>query len=265
MRELSRSDALKRASNNAQGSVELLQLDVTDDSSVRRAVDAVLQQEGTVDVLINNAGIGVLGPIEESPDDDIRRVFETNVFGAVRTIRAVLPTMREKGKGTIVNVTSTAGRLASHCMGIYSASKHALEAISESLASEVYPWGIRVRVIEPGFVVTPILQTALESAGSNTQDSPYADAIRRTNLKFAGAQQTGSDPKVVAEAIELAINTGGPRLRFRATPDAELFISGRERISDEDWISISRHESDTDYFADLAAMFSLKSLSESHQ
>jgi len=237
-------------------SIELLALDVDDEESVRAAVANVLQREGRIDVCINNAGIASMGAIERSDGAMVRQMFETNFFGALRVTRSVLPAMREQRSGTIVNISSAAGRVALPCLGIYAATKSALEAASESLASEVYPYGIRVVLIEPGFVVTPILQRGLESFQLD-DGSPYCDSERHIYAIFAQAQTTGSDPKVVAAAIEAAINDPERRFRYRVTPDAEVFIDGRTRITDEDWVAMGRHSSDEDYFGEFATRFPL--------
>ncbi len=235
-------------------SLELITLDVDHEESVQAAVANVLQREGRLDVCINNAGIASLGAIERSDVAMVRQMFETNFFGALRVTRAVLPAMRKQLSGTIVNISSAAGRVALPCLSVYAATKSALEAASESLASEVHPFGIRIVVIEPGFVVTPILQRGLESFQLD-DGSPYYDSERHTYALFAQGQVTGSDPRVVAEAIESAINDPERRFRYRVTPDAEVLVSGRARMTDEDWIAMGRHSSDEDYFAEFASRF----------
>jgi NAD(P)-dependent dehydrogenase (short-subunit alcohol dehydrogenase family) len=235
-------------------SVELLALDVENDESVQSAVSELLRREGRIDVLVNNAGIASMGTIERGDFSVMRQMFETNFFGALRVTRVVLPSMREQRSGTIVNISSAAGQVMLPCLGIYSATKAALEAANESLAGEVFALGIRVVLIEPGFVVTPILRRGLESFQLDP-GSPYFDCERHTYAIFAQGEQTGSDPSVVAEAIEAALNDPAKRLRYRATPDAEVLISGRKGISDEEWVAMGRHSSDEDYFGEFAVRF----------
>ena len=254
MRDLGRAGALRHAAAAQRLPIELIALDVDNPASVTSAVRQVLDREGRLEVLVNNAGIAPFNPIEAASDDEVRRVFETNVFGALRMIRAVLPAMRAQRSGIIANVSSVAGRLAGSCMGVYCASKFALEAASESLAREVCPFGIRVVIIEPGIIVTPILDKALANLPPEA-DSPYAAPIRRTRAIFAQGQRTGGHPELVAEVIERALADPNGKLRHTAGPDAAVLVGGRARMSDEEWITMERHATDEEYFADFASRF----------
>ena len=254
MRDLRRADALRQAAAAERLPIGLIELDVDDADSVTRAVRQVLDREGRLDVLVNNAGIAPFNPIEEAPDEEVKRVFETNVFGALRLIRAVLPAMRAQRSGTIVNVSSVAGRVAYSCMGIYSASKFALEAVSESLAREVHPQGIRVVIVEPGIIVTPILEKSLANLPPEA-DSPYRDPVRRVRTLFTQGQRTGGPPDLVAEVIEQAIAAPDHKLRYTAGADAAVFVGGRARMRDEEWIAMERHATDEEYFAEFAQRF----------
>lgn len=140
-------------------------------------------------------------------------------------------------------------------MGIYSASKFALEAASEALAQEVVPYNIRVCVIEPGFIVTPSLDTALKSL-SNAADSAYPNAVQRTQMMFAQGQQTGGEPQLVAATIESVINETDAKLRFPVGDSAKVLLNGRARMSDEEWIAMQRHDSHEDYFQEFGERFS---------
>lgn len=254
MRDLNRGDDLRSAAQAENLSIETVQLDVNDETSVKKAVADVLSKENCIDVLVNNAGVGPLGAIEEIDDAAAKAVFETNFFGALRTIRAVLPAMREQKSGTIVNVSSVAGRLAPFCCGIYSASKFALEAASEALAQEVVPYNIRVRIVEPGFIITPILQTAIDTL-SAAENSPYADSLERSKIIYSQGVQNGGDPSLVAEVIEAAINSPDETLRFPVGIGATFLLDGRNQMTDEEWIAMQRHSSHEDYFGEFAARF----------
>jgi NAD(P)-dependent dehydrogenase (short-subunit alcohol dehydrogenase family) len=254
MRSLDRAAPLGDAAASRAVSPHILQLDVTDAGSVERGVAGVLAAEGRIDALVNNAGIGTLGSTEFTSDEDAHAVFETNYFGALRMIRAVLPAMRAQGSGAIVNISSVVGRIAPGCMGAYPASKWALEAACEALAQEVTSLGIRVALVEPGFIVTPILDKALESLTPDPA-SPYADIERRISMLFGQARVTGGTPRQVAETIAHAITTGEPKLRYPVGVDARAIIPNRARMSDEDWVAFGRRQTDQQYFTEFAARF----------
>lgn len=221
-------------------------LDVDRDDSVERGVQTVLSAAGRIDVLVNNAGIGGGGAIEDVPLDYAKRVFETNYFGTIRMIRAVLPGMRARRAGTIVNVSSAAGRVALAGHGHYSATKHALGAASLILAQEVRSFGIRVVVIEPGVVTTPIWNKATRFTG---EGSPYYDHSRRLRLLFQNTLNGNPTlPQAVAEVIGHAISTDRPRLRYLVGADAEALVRGRSAVSEEEVIEDARTMSDADHF-----------------
>ena len=180
----------------------------------KAAVDQVLSLAGRIDALVNNAGIGLDGPLEEMPLSDIRQVMETNFFGALRCMKAVVPSMRANGGGHVVNVTSVAGRIASAAQGAYCASKWALEAASEVLAQEVAQFGIRVAIVEPGIIHTPIFGKPSAPA----PDTKYTHT-RRLHTLFEKANQHPVSPFVVAERIEAVISTGNATLRHPVGPD----------------------------------------------
>jgi NAD(P)-dependent dehydrogenase (short-subunit alcohol dehydrogenase family) len=217
-------------------------LDVNDDNSVRQGVRQVLDAAGGVDVLVNNAGIGGGGAIEDVPLDFAKRLFETNYFGAIRMIQAVLPGMRARRAGAIVNVSSVAGRVAVAAHGHYCAAKHALEAASLALAQEVRPFDIRVVLIEPGVVLTPIFSKATRYTDAA---SPYYDHRRRQILHYQ--RVTPTLPQVVAEVIGHAIATDRPRLRYLVGADAEALVRGRSALSDEEVIEDGRPMSEAEY------------------
>lgn len=231
------SSVLTEAARQEGLKLEVIQLDVNDPDSSEQAVRDVLEQTGQLDVLINNAGIGGGGPIEETPEEVLRAVFETNFFGAMRMMRLVLPTMRQAGRGAIVNVASIAGRLAMGGGSVYAASKFALEAASESLAQEVRPFNIRVVIIEPGIVLTPIFE---KRGPAPDPDSPYNDVALRSGRMFAKRLENPSPPELVAETIQLSLESDQPKLRYLVGEDAKGWAAGRQAMTDEDWVDLGR-------------------------
>ena len=234
MRNTSKGKELEDARDSENLKIELLQLDVTDEASVSAAVAKVIAEAGQIDVLVNNAGIGAHGPIEETDDDEAKEIFETNFFGALRTMRTVLPHMREKKAGTIVNVSSLAGRVGPPFDGIYAASKFALEAASEALYYEIHPFGIRVLLIEPGGFETNIGDTRRIPRRFG-EGSPYAELDQRfeqalTRLPTGGER---GDAQVVAEAIYDAVHDEEPKLRYLVGEDAEMIGGLRQQLDDE--------------------------------
>jgi NAD(P)-dependent dehydrogenase (short-subunit alcohol dehydrogenase family) len=225
LRDPSKAGELERARSRERFSLEILRLDVLDAASIEAAVRRV-EDAGGVDVLVNNAGMEVRGSIEETDDDEARLQFDTNLHGCLALIRAVLPGMRERGAGTIVNVSSVAGVVARPFSGLYAASKHALEAISEALHYEVEPFGIRVVLIEPGQYATSLLEKALV-ARRFTPRSPYwetSEEFDRAVRKLVPGGER-ADPQEVAERICAAVHDPNPRLRYVVGADAELIVS----------------------------------------
>jgi NAD(P)-dependent dehydrogenase (short-subunit alcohol dehydrogenase family) len=203
-----------------------LALDVTDDASVAAAIAAA----GDIDVLVNNAGISVGGPVELVPMAEVRRLFETNFFGVVRMLQAVLPQMRARGAGTIVNVSSVNGKVSSPLSGFYAATKYALEGLSEALHIEAGHFGIRTIIIEPGF-----FETSIGDSGVNygVDKEPYdeLETIMQTVGVALGADSAPS-PEVVAHAIAIAIESPTSPLRVPVGADAEMVLGARASMDD---------------------------------
>jgi NAD(P)-dependent dehydrogenase (short-subunit alcohol dehydrogenase family) len=217
----------------------LLPLDVTEEDSMRAAVEEVERMEGAVGVLVNNAGYSQSGAVEEVPMDQVRRQFETNVFGLVRLCQLVLPGMRRQGSGKIVNLSSMGGRLTFPGGGFYHASKYAVEALSDALRFEVRGFGVEVVVVEPGLIRTGFARTAVGSMGEGS--GPYAGfeaGVARTtreNYERGPLAALGGGPEVVAETIERAISAARPRARYTVTPSARVLISARRLLPDRAW------------------------------
>jgi NAD(P)-dependent dehydrogenase (short-subunit alcohol dehydrogenase family) len=252
MRNLDRAGELRTAAAANGCLIDVIRLDVNDEHSVKKAVAQVLENEGRIDVLINNAGIAPLGPLEEVDDATVTSVFDTNVFGVLRCIRAVLPSMRKQHSGSIINMGSVAGDIATCCSGIYAATKFALEGLSESLAQEVKPYGIHVALVKPGFILTPIIEKALEALRS-PEHSAYPNAVKISNALFRSATKTGGPPEIVAETIEVAINDRTSRLRYPVGDPARAVLAARAAMSEEEWVDLGRHGSFEAYFGEFAS------------
>jgi NAD(P)-dependent dehydrogenase (short-subunit alcohol dehydrogenase family) len=207
-------------------------MDVNDEASVAKAVKQVLDQEGHIDVLVNNAGVSALGAVEELPLDAFRADMETNYFGTVRCIQAVLRSMRERGKGTIINITSVAGKLYSYFHGTYAPSKAAVEALSECLAQEVQPYGIRIAVVEPG-----VTETSIFSKGYSIPEKTNYPNIKRFLTFFAASLENHASPDKVAKVILDIIEERSTQFRNPAGPDAAALLQWRASQSDEDWVA----------------------------
>ena len=245
MRNLAKAGPLRDAAASASLPIEVIELDVTSAESVRRAFAAVSEQ-APVAVLVNNAGIGGATPLELTPEAEHRQMFETNYFGAIRCIQAVLPAMRERRRGSIVNVTSIAGLVATPNQIAYSASKWALECAGEALAHEVRRFGIRVMNIEPGVVMTSIFENSAEATRYDKR-SPYQPLMRRNGKIFAAGFRNPIGPEVVAETILAAISSEEYRLRWPIGDDAVGMSRGRRRISDEAWVAMGDDLPDDEY------------------
>ena len=257
MRNLAKAGPLESAARVQGVRLVVRELDVTSQASIDRGMAATREREGAVDVLVNNAGIGGATPLELTPEDEHRAMFEANYWGPIRMIQAVLPSMRERRSGCIVNVTSIAGRIATPNQIPYSASKHALAAASEALAHEVAAFGVRVAIIEPGVIQTAIFEN---SAGATRYDknSPYRQIMRRNGKQFAAGFRNPGQPETVAAAILEAITTDRPRLRYPVGGDAEGIAAGRQRISDEDWVAMGSELSDEEYNARFKRYFGIE-------
>ena len=221
-----------------QAGCKTLALDVTDESSMTSAVQAVLDAERAIGVLVNNAGYSQSGAVESVPVEQVRRQFETNVFGLLRMCQLVLPGMREQQWGRIVNLSSMGGRLTFPGGGIYHATKYAVEAISDAMRFEVRGFGVEVIVIEPGLIVTNFGETAAGSVGSG--EGPYAEFNRvvaeKTEQAYHGPlAKLGAGPEAVAKSIAAALATDHPKPRYPVTASAHLLINQRRLMPDRLW------------------------------
>jgi len=216
--------------------LETLELDVCNDSSVSRAVKHILQKAANIDVLINNAGVGLMAVTEELKLDDLRRLYETNIFGLLRVTQAVLPHMRERKAGRILMLSSVAGILTPPTYGAYSSSKHAVEALSNALRLELYPFNIEVILIEPGYIMTNFQQTAKELAQSYVEGSTISPYAKIYSGAIAGAtssrRESKTTPEDCARVILHAIEASHPKARYTVTPLAKWAAFGRRILPD---------------------------------
>src|SRR5215218_11452579 len=215
-----------------------LALDVVDEESMRAAVVAVALAEGSVGALVNNAGYSQSGAVESVPLDEVRRQFETNVFGLLRMCQLVLPGMRRAGAGRIVNISSMGGRLVFPGGGIYHATKYAVEALSDAMRFEVAGFGVQVVVIEPGLITTRFGKTA--AGGVATGDGPYAHfnaavAAATASVYEGPLSRLGAGPEAVAKTIEKAISADRPRTRYVVTASARVMLAQRRLLPDRLW------------------------------
>ncbi|MGH2900002.1 MAG: SDR family NAD(P)-dependent oxidoreductase, partial [Solirubrobacteraceae bacterium] len=245
MRKLDKAQALLDAAKQTNAPLEVIELDVTSLPSIEGAF-ARIAESGPVEVLVNNAGVGGATPLEVVPEAEHRQMFETNYFGAIRCIQAVLPGMRERRRGAIANVTSIVGLVATPNQIPYSASKWALECVGEALAHEVYRFGVRVVNIEPGVIMTHIFDNSAPTTRYE-KTSPYQPIMRRNGKLYAAGFRVAAQPQLVAETILEAITTPDYRLRWPVGTDADGFAAGRPKITDEQWVEMGGDLSDEEY------------------
>jgi NAD(P)-dependent dehydrogenase (short-subunit alcohol dehydrogenase family) len=237
MRNPSQSPALAKTTANEKLPIIVSALDVDNDASVRDGIAAIEAQHGPIDILVNNAGIERAGSIEESPIDDFKDTMETNYFGVLRCIKAVVSGMRKRRAGTIINISSVAGSFSHPPMTAYCASKWALEALSESLACEMKTFGVRVAIVKPG-----IIDTAMAHRISAAKSSEYPHTGRIKSLFAATLQNAPVPPSVVAQKILDIAQSNSWQLRYPVGPDAEPVIGWRKSMTDEQWVDL--HSSD---------------------
>jgi len=243
MRSPARSPQLAEVAGRENLPIAISSMDVDSDESVTEGFKAIHRGHGPVDVLVNNAGIERAGSIEELPLPEFRAVMETNYFGALRCIQAVLPHMRQRRSGCIINVSSVAGRISDSPLTPYMATKWALEALSEGLAGEMKMFNVRVAVVEPGIIDTEMAQRMKVAPGS----SPYPQYARIAAIFEASLQKNSVPPSDVAKKIlEVAAN-GTWQLRHPVGPGAEAFLQWRKSFTDEEWVALHSADDETWY------------------
>lgn len=247
MRNLDRGEELRLAASKENLSIKIVQLDVDSDSSVEEAFRQILEDAGRIDVLVNNAGVSGTGPVELAPMSAFRQAMETNFFGAVRCIKAAVPSMRKRQSGCIVNITSVAGQFGMASLGPYASTKWALEGLSESLAQELRSFHIRVAMVEPGVVATPMTTKPRPVIPS---DHPYYSSIRRTLAYFDASLEDPTSPLEVAETVQEIVDGRSLKVRNPSGRDGAKMLRWRKSKTDEEWRDLAA-ASDAEWAADV--------------
>jgi NAD(P)-dependent dehydrogenase (short-subunit alcohol dehydrogenase family) len=241
MRNPSQSPQLAETAAREKLPIHISNMDVDSDQSVTHAIAAIHKDHGPVDVLVNNAGVERAGSVEEVPFADFRAVMETNYFGALRCIQALLPHMRQHRSGCIVNVSSVAGRISNAPLAPYTASKWALEALSEALAGEMKTFNVRIAIVEPGIIDTAMARRI----GDPAADSPYPHRARFSSL-FTASLKNQVPPSLVGQKILEIVESGTWQLRHPVGPNAVPLLQWRSQMSDEEWVDL--HAGDDESF-----------------
>jgi short-subunit dehydrogenase len=243
MRNLDKSKTITDIARKDGLPLEVLQLDVTDDKSVKDAIDTILGKRGRIDVVVNNAGYDVFGAVEDLSVEELKAQFETNFFGAIRVMKAVLPTMRKQRRGTIVNVSSVGGLVGIPLNSAYISSKFALEGFSESMQYELEEFGIKVILIEPGVVKTNFFENSKAAKNTASSNSPYAELAEKVSEAFKPMlENNSSSPIQVAEVILKAITSEKVNTRYLVGNDAAAIVDKKRTSSDielQQWIKES--------------------------
>ncbi|HEU4840380.1 MAG TPA: SDR family oxidoreductase [Ilumatobacteraceae bacterium] len=246
VRATSRMDTFHKLAAAAGVDVELVELDVADDASVARGFEEIFAKTDHVDVLVNNAGVGGNAVAEEATPELYLDVMNVNLCGAIRCLKHVLPGMRERRRGAIVNITSLTGRVAAIAQSPYVASKFAFEGVSEGLAQELAPFGIRVVIIEPGVTKSAIFAKSVDAPNqTGAYDAPY----RRMFQFYARGIAEATDPVEVAQVIHHAITTDEPQLRYAMSWGGQGMVDGRMAMTDAEWVALGAIEDDAEYYA----------------
>jgi NAD(P)-dependent dehydrogenase (short-subunit alcohol dehydrogenase family) len=243
MRNLEKSSELRLVAENEKiSTLHFEQLDVTNEHSVHTAIRNIQNEVGKIDILINNAGYGLVGAFEDTSIDEIKQQYETNFFGLIRTTQAVLPLMRTQKSGLIINISSGVGRFGIPTLSAYASSKFAVEGLSESMSYELEPFGIRTILIEPGVIKTNFLSSTILAQKSLDPNSPYSDFMKNMEKNFTQMIDTNSStPEEVAKVVLEAITDTNPKIRYLAGRDVEEWIQAKKKMTDEEFHKMFKH------------------------
>ncbi|MFL6461691.1 MAG: SDR family oxidoreductase, partial [Nitrososphaeraceae archaeon] len=234
MRNLNKAENIKSVATKESLPLRVKQLDVTEDLSVKNAVEAILSETGgRIDILVNNAGYGLNGAFEDLAMDEIKAQYETNFFGLIRVTQAVLPTMRRRKSGTIVNISSGAGRFGFPSGSAYASTKFAVEGLSESISYELEPFGIKVVIVEPGVIRTNFGNGLIVAKKSQDPRSPYSMMMKKIANAFEELMKNSSSPDLVANVVLNAVKDENPNLRYLDGNDVEQWLGAKRNMSDE--------------------------------
>src|SRR5215213_2164829 len=237
MRNLAKSENIKSIATKENLPIYIEQLDVTDNKSVTNAIQAIVSKANSIDVLVNNAGYALTGAFEDLAIEEIKAQYETNLFGVIRTTQAVLPIMRKEKSGTIVNISSGAGRFAYAGASAYISTKFAVEGLSESMSYELEPFGIKVILVEPGVIRTNIANGMVVAKKSQNPDSPYFQIMQKMSTSFEHMlENASSSPDLVAKVVLQSVTSENPSLsRYLAGKDVESWIEAKRNMSDDEY------------------------------
>jgi NAD(P)-dependent dehydrogenase (short-subunit alcohol dehydrogenase family) len=240
MRNVNKSGNIKSVAAKENLPIRITQLDVTDSVSINNAVKAVISETGRIDVLANIAGYSLNGAFEDLSMDELNEQYETNVFGLIRTTQAVLPTMRKQKSGIIVNISSIAGKFGGPGASAYVSTKFAVEGLSESIAYELEPFGIKVIIIEPGFIRTNFVNNVVVATKSKDPNSPYTQTMQKIALASEKLTKNASSPELVAKVVLEAVTNENPDLRYLAGKDAKTWLDAKRNMSDEEFYKMMK-------------------------
>lgn len=235
VRNLDKANAIRNISDKGELPIHVVELDVSSDKSVNAAIDKINDESKRIDVLVNNAGYSLIGALEDLSMDEIKAQFETNLFGTIRVMKAVLPIMRKQKGGTIVNVSSMAGRVGFPLFPVYSGTKFALEGVSESMRLETDPLGIKIVLVEPGTIRSNFASNAIIGQKAAEPNSPYAPLMETLQKATARFIDQGTPPEEVAKVILKAVTIDNPDLRYLVGNDAIQMIEARKGMSDQEF------------------------------
>jgi NAD(P)-dependent dehydrogenase (short-subunit alcohol dehydrogenase family) len=235
MRNLAKRDSIQSVADKQHLPIRVVQLDVTDENSIKKAIQSILSEAGRIDLLVNNAGYALTGAFEDIGIDEIEAQYETNVFGVIRVTQAVLPVMRKQGSGRIINISSGAGRIGYPGGSAYVSSKFALEGLSESMAYEIEQFGIKTVLVEPGFVRTNFGENIVIARKTQNTNSPYSQMMQMMSSIRDKMLKNASDADLVAEVVVEAATAKEPNLRYLAGKDIQQMVAAKRSMSDEEF------------------------------